>query len=127
MEATYAAERPILDGDAHIMEPPGWLESCASSRVCDRIPVASFGDPAFGAKIEHSVAAVDPRRTDTAGLATVTAEFMTMPARGGAHSATTAPTSAKPSPTFSVSNAFSTVRRWVESVQRVSGRRSAGS
>ena len=111
MEATYADGRRIRDGDAHIMEPPSWPESHASSRVCDRLPVIDFGDPAFGTKIEHSVAAVDPCRTDTAELATATAEFMTMPARGGAHSATTTSTGAKLSSTCSGSNACSTVRR----------------
>ena len=52
MEATYAAGRRILDCDAHIMEPPGWLESYASSRVRDQLPVMDFGDPAFVAKIK---------------------------------------------------------------------------
>ncbi len=105
MEATYAAGRRILDCDAHIMEPPGWLESYASSRVRDQLPVMDFGDPAFVAKIEHSVAAVERRRTDTAELATATAEFMAMPRKGWVHSATTIPTSAKPFSTCSGSNA----------------------
>ncbi|HAB57946.1 MAG: hypothetical protein CL433_04975 [Acidimicrobiaceae bacterium] len=87
------------------MEPPGWLESFALSQVCDRLPVMDFGDPAFVAKIEHSVAAVEHHRTDTAELAMATAEFMWMPRKGWAHSVTTTPTSAKPLSTCSGSNA----------------------
>ena len=55
MGATYADGRRILDCDAHIMEPPGWLESFATDAVRDRLPIMDFGDPAFVAKIERSL------------------------------------------------------------------------
>ncbi len=82
MDATYAGGRRILDCDAHIMEPPGWLESFAPASIRARLPVMDFGDPAFVEKIEHSMTAIETRRHDADERAAAVAEFMTMPRKG---------------------------------------------
>lgn len=79
---TYAGDRVILDSDAHIMEPPGWLESFAPESVRDRLAPMDMGDPAFVSKIDGSMALLDERRTDPDAAAAAEAEFMTMPRKG---------------------------------------------
>ncbi len=82
MAETYAGDRRILDSDAHIMEPPGWLESFAPEPVRGRLAPMDMGDPAFVSKIESSVALLQERRTDPEAASRAAAEFMTMPRKG---------------------------------------------
>ena len=47
MTSTYAAGRRIVDIDAHILEPKGWLRSYASAAAQDQIPELGEGDSNF--------------------------------------------------------------------------------
>lgn len=75
-------DRRVLDCDAHIMEPPGWLESFAPAAVRDRLPTMDMGDSSFRSTIEASIERRERRRTDAAEAVAAVEEFMTMPRKG---------------------------------------------
>ena len=78
---TYA-DRRILDADAHLMEPPGWLESYVDPAVRDRIPAMDGGDDGFAALLADGQARLERRRTDAEEAAAARRDLMTMPRRG---------------------------------------------
>ncbi len=45
-------ERRVLDADAHLMEPAGWLESYVDPSVRDRIRPTDGGDAGFTALLQ---------------------------------------------------------------------------
>lgn len=79
---TYAAGRRVLDADAHIMEPPGWLERFVATDVAERLQPLHLGDDDFEQLIASSETAVATRVADTEAHAAARAELMTMPRKG---------------------------------------------
>jgi len=79
---TYAGGRRILDADAHIMEPPGWLESFATEPVRALLPPMDLGDPDFAALIRRGDEQRDRRATDPDEAAAAAVELMAMPRKG---------------------------------------------
>lgn len=63
MTSTYAAGRRIVDIDAHILEPKGWLRSYASAAVQDQIPELGEGDSNFNQLLDDSYRDYDQRKT----------------------------------------------------------------
>lgn len=61
---TYADNRRVIDIDAHILEPIGWLRGYASADIRDRIPELGSGDPEFErylaqAERDHALRSID--------------------------------------------------------------------
>lgn len=79
---TYAGGRRILDCDAHIMEPSGWLASFCPEAIRDQLPVMNMGDPGFEATIAASATLHAQRVADPMQSASAEAELMTMPRKG---------------------------------------------
>lgn len=79
---TYAGGRRILDSDAHIMEPPGWLESYATEAVRSMLPPMDLGDPDFAATIRQGDVNRDRRATDPAEAEAAAAGVMKMARKG---------------------------------------------
>ncbi len=80
--STYAGERRIIDVDAHIMEPVGWLRSYAPTAVRELIPELGDGDPGF-TRLLAEAAALHSRRSNEPELRARTEhEYMTMPRKG---------------------------------------------
>lgn len=82
MTTTYAGGRRIVDCDAHIMEPPGWLESHAPRTIHDRLAPLDLGDPRLAGLLRGSVEARDRRRTDPTEAARARDELMSMARKG---------------------------------------------
>lgn len=78
----YAADRRVLDADAHLMEPPGWLESYVDPQWRASIPPMDGGDADFAALLRQGDELRDRRRTDLAEADAARAELMTMPRKG---------------------------------------------
>ena len=78
----YAADRRVLDADAHVMEPAGWLESYVDADVRDRIPPMDGGDHEFAALLDEGVALLERRRRDDEEADLARRELMTMPRKG---------------------------------------------
>ena len=78
----YAADRRVLDADAHVMEPAGWLESYVDPGVRDRIPPMDGGDAEFAALLDEGVSLLDRRRRDAEEAEQARRELMTMPRKG---------------------------------------------
>ena len=77
----YAASR-VLDADAHLMEPPGWLESYADPSVRPDIPPLDDGDADFTALLAQGEALRARRAGDAGEAAAARSELMTMPRKG---------------------------------------------
>jgi len=68
---SYAGSRSVIDIDAHILEPVGWLRGYASESVRDRIPELGDDDPSLArllseADIDHRRRLEDPSHRDEA-------------------------------------------------------------
>ena len=79
---TYANGRRILDCDAHIMEPTGWLESFAPPSIRGDLPPMNMGDPGFESTIDASTNLRLTREHDSAERAAAERDLMTMPRKG---------------------------------------------
>ncbi len=75
-------DRTVLDADAHIMEPPGWLESYVDPTVRDRVPPMDGGDPGFASLLEQGDDRLERRRRDEAEAEQARRELMKMPRKG---------------------------------------------
>lgn len=82
MTTTYAAGRRIVDIDAHILEPKGWLRSYASASVQDQIPELGEGDSNFNQLLDDSYRDYDQRKNDEILQSKLASEFMSMPRKG---------------------------------------------
>jgi predicted TIM-barrel fold metal-dependent hydrolase len=82
MISTYAAGRRIVDIDAHILEPKGWLRSYASAAVQDQIPELGEGDANFNQLLDDSYRDYDQRKNDEIFQSKLASEFMSMPRKG---------------------------------------------
>jgi predicted TIM-barrel fold metal-dependent hydrolase len=82
MTSTYAAGRRIVDIDAHILEPKGWLRSYASAAVQDQIPELGEGDSNFNQLLDDSYRDYDQRKNDEILQSKLANEFMSMPRKG---------------------------------------------
>ena len=78
---TYATRR-VLDADAHVMEPPGWLESYVDPAVRASIPPMDQGDHAFSELLSEGERSLRRRRDDHAEAAVAREELLTMPRKG---------------------------------------------
>jgi predicted TIM-barrel fold metal-dependent hydrolase len=78
----YISNRRVLDADAHVMEPKGWLESYVDPGVRDLIPPMAGGDAEFDALLDSAVTAFEARRADPTEEAAARAQLMTMPRKG---------------------------------------------
>ena len=79
---TYAGDRTVIDIDAHILEPVGWLKSYASASVRDEIPELGVGDPGFTQLLQAAARDHELRASDPAVFGRATIEFMTMARKG---------------------------------------------
>ncbi len=79
---TYAAGRRILDADAHVMEPRGWLEAHAPTAVGDELPPLHLNDVGLEERLDHAQARIDARAADAADAERSAAEFLSMPRKG---------------------------------------------
>ena len=82
MTSTYAAGRRIVDIDAHILEPKGWLRSYASAVAQDQIPELGEGDSNFDQLLDDSYRDYDQRKNDENLQRKLASEFMSMPRKG---------------------------------------------
>jgi predicted TIM-barrel fold metal-dependent hydrolase len=76
------AEGRVLDADAHIMEPPGWLESYVDPGVRDRIRPIDGGDEEFADLLRQGDTLLERRRADEDEAARAREELMAMPRKG---------------------------------------------
>lgn len=82
MTSKYAGDRRIIDIDAHILEPKGWLRSYAPATVKDLIPELGEGDPDFNRLLDDSYRDHDQRKNDANLQSKLASEFMSMPRKG---------------------------------------------
>ena len=82
MTSTYAAGRRIVDIDAHILEPKGWLRSYAPATVKDLIPELGEGDPDFNRLLDDSYQDYLGRIDDENLQNEIDRDFMTIPRKG---------------------------------------------
>ena len=82
MTSTYAAGRSIVDIDANILEPKGWLRSYASAAAQDQIPELGEGDSNFDQLLDDSYRDYDQRKNDENLQRKLASEFMSMPRKG---------------------------------------------
>ena len=80
--ATYAGDRAVIDIDAHILEPVGWLRSYASVAARDEIPELGVGDPGFAQLLDEAARDHEIRTNDAAARERAVDEFMTMRRKG---------------------------------------------
>src|SRR5688500_8845068 len=76
------ATRRVLDADAHLMEPPGWLEAYVDPGARSLIPPLDGGDDDFAALLTEGSALLDRRRADAEEAGAARRELMTMPRKG---------------------------------------------
>ncbi len=82
MSATYAANRRIVDVDAHILEPKGWLRSYAPTSVQEQIPELGQGDPKFDELLDESFRDYSMRIGDDRLQDELARDFMTIQRKG---------------------------------------------
>lgn len=75
-------DRIVLDADAHLMEPVGWLESYVDPSVRNRIPPMDGGDGEFASLLRHGEELLGQRRRDEEERARARRELMAMPRKG---------------------------------------------
>lgn len=78
----YAGGRRIIDIDAHIMEPIGWLRAHAPEHVREDIPEMTEDDLSFAELLDAAGKAHAMRASGADQGAATPAEFMTMPRKG---------------------------------------------
>ena len=79
---TYAQHRSIIDVDAHIMEPVGWLRSYAPAAIRDQIPELGTHDPGFANLLADAEHYHRQRTTDAEFRQRSEREYMSMPRKG---------------------------------------------
>ena len=79
---TYAGERSIIDIDAHILEPAGWLKGYASQSERDEIPELGSDDPQFERLLTDAVIDHERRRSDLDHRERATNDYMKMSRKG---------------------------------------------
>lgn len=79
---TYADGRSVIDIDAHILEPVGWLRSFASSAVRDSIPELGSNDSAFARLLSDAEVEHRHRQQDPVAMSGAVDEYMTMSRKG---------------------------------------------
>lgn len=79
---TYAGHRTVIDIDAHIMEPVGWLRSHAPQSVREAIPELGADDARFAELLDAAERAHGRRSAEPELRAKAEAEYMTMPRKG---------------------------------------------
>lgn len=80
--STYAAGRTVIDIDAHILEPVGWLRGYASTAARDLIPELGSDDPGFAALLEEAERDHLQRNADPELRARAEVEYMRMARKG---------------------------------------------
>ncbi len=80
--STYASGRYVIDIDAHIMEPVGWLRAYAPTAVRELIPELGVGDPGFAELLAEAQRHHDRRAAEPELRARAELEYMTMPRKG---------------------------------------------
>jgi len=80
--STYADGRTIIDIDAHILEPVGWLKSYAPESVRDSIPELGATDPEFATQLAEAARDHSRRRSDESLRAEVARDYMKMSRKG---------------------------------------------
>lgn len=78
----YVSNRRVLDADAHLMEPKGWLERYVDADVRDEIPPMAGDDEEFGALLDAAQEALDLRSQHADEAEAARRELMTMPRKG---------------------------------------------
>ena len=76
------ADRRVLDADAHLMEPAGWLESYVDPAHRDAVPPMDGGDPEFSDLLAGAEQAAAERAADPDAAAEARRQLMTMPRKG---------------------------------------------
>lgn len=79
---SYASDRRIIDIDAHVMEPRGWLRSFAAAGAIDSIPELDELDAAFGQLLDDADLRFAARHADSDVMAATEIALMTMPNKG---------------------------------------------
>jgi len=79
---TYANGRSVIDIDAHILEPVGWLRSFASGEIRDEIPELGSNDPDFAKLLSDAEVDHRRRKEDPTAMRCAVDEFMTMRRKG---------------------------------------------
>ena len=80
--STYAAGRTIIDVDAHIMEPAGWLAEYAPAAIRDLLPPAHLGDHDLADLLDAAQEAFLRRATDRTEYLLAQDSYMTMDRKG---------------------------------------------
>jgi uncharacterized protein len=79
---TYANGRRVVDIDAHILEPVGWLRSYASNEFRELIPEMGDDDHAFGTYLDEAMNDHRRRAADPELLQKARADYMTIERKG---------------------------------------------
>lgn len=79
---SYSGGRAIIDVDAHIMEPRGWLHQYAAADARHSIPELGADDASFAELLDQSERAHDERANDSGARDLTVREFMSMPRKG---------------------------------------------
>lgn len=75
-------ERRVIDADAHLMEPAGWLESYVDPAVRDRIPPMDGGDQQFTDLLREGDQLLGRRRGDAVEASAARRVLLAMPMKG---------------------------------------------
>jgi len=79
---TYADGRSVIDIDAHILEPVGWLRSFAPTAVRAEIPELGADDVEFARLLSDAEVDHQRRHDDPAAMRGAVDEYMTMSRKG---------------------------------------------
>jgi predicted TIM-barrel fold metal-dependent hydrolase len=79
---TYADGRSVIDIDAHILEPIGWLRGYATADVAERIPELGVGDPEFTRYLDEAEQDHRRRCTDEAFRDEAERDYLKMSRKG---------------------------------------------
>lgn len=79
---TYADGRSVIDIDAHILEPIGWLRGYATADVAERIPELGVDDPEFTRYLDEAEQDHRRRCTDEAFRDEAERDYLKMSRKG---------------------------------------------
>ena len=79
---TYAGDRAVVDIDAHILEPVGWLRGYASVVARDRIPELGADDPSLARLLREATADHQRRLDEREHRDDALRDYMTMARKG---------------------------------------------